>query len=449
MATKEVMVTAPLMVLSWDWTFGSPGLGARELGSGSRAQSLETRRPSRWSLYVGLAATWLIVTVLAAGRPRAHSVGFAFPGWPWWTYLITQAGVVAHYLRLAIVPSPLVLDYEWPAAHSLAGVAPQATMVLALIGATMWALMRRMPVGFAGAWLFGILAPTSSVIPVVTEVAAEHRMYLPLAAVVATLVVGAYRVWPRRLPRLVLLVAATGVVAVFAVLTDARNRDYADYERIWLDTIHKRPSNARARNNYASALLVQGRNGEAEDHLRAAVQARPDFAEAQANLGVVLCARGAFDEGIAHLQRAIAARPDDWQAYEGLGEAYAAQGQFAPALGNYTKALEGRIDDVMLLNRIAWILATASDAGLRDGARARTLAERAARLTNREDAVTLDSLAAAYAELGRFEDAATTAREALALARTKGDPAIAPELESRLALYQAHRPFREAAARQR
>ena len=110
------------------------------------------------------------------------------------------------------------------------------------------------------------------------------------------------------------------------------------------------------------------------------------------------------------------------------------------------KALEGRTDDVMLLNRIAWILATSSDADLRDGARAATLAERAVRLTNREDAASLDSLAAAYAELGRYGDATTIAGEALALARKKGDPAIAPELESRLALYQAHRPFREATA---
>jgi len=435
MATKEAMVTAPLMVLLWDWTFGSSGL--------------ESRRASRWPLYVGLAATWMIAAALAAAGPRAHSVGFSFPEWPWPTYLRTQAGVVAHYLRLAIVPSPLVLDYEWPAAHSIVDVAPQAVMLLAFIAVTIWALVRRMPIGFAGAWLFGILAPTSSVIPIVTEIAAEHRMYLPLAAVIAVGVIGAYVIRPRKLPRLVLALSAGAVVAAFAFMTHARNRDYHDYERIWLDTIQKRPSNSRARNNYASALLVHGRYAEAEDHLRAAVQMKPDFAEAHVNLGVVLCARGAFDEGIAHLQRAVAIQPDYWQAYQDLGEAFASQGRFKPAISSYVKALEGRTNDVMLLNRIAWILATSSDADLRDGARAATLAERAVRLTNREDAASLDSLAAAYAELGRYGEASTTAGEALALARKKGDPAIAPELESRLALYQAHRPFREATARQR
>ncbi|HEY3232961.1 MAG TPA: tetratricopeptide repeat protein [Roseiflexaceae bacterium] len=435
MATKEVMVTAPLMVLLWDWTFGSSGI--------------ESRRASRWPLYVGLAATWMIVAALAAAGPRVHAVGFGFPDWPWPTYLITQAGVVAHYLRLAIVPSPLVLDYEWPAAQSIVDVAPQAAMLLALIAVTIWALVRRMPIGFAGAWFFGILAPTSSVIPIVTEIAAEHRMYLPLAAVIAVGVIGAYVIWPRTRPRLVLTLSAGAVVAALAFLTNARSRDYHDYERIWLDTIQKRPSNSRARNNYASALLVHGHYAEAETHLRAAVRVRPDFAEAHANLGIALCARGAFDEGIAHLQRAVAIQPDYWQAYQDLGEAFASQGRFAPAISSYAKALEGRTNDVMLLNRIAWILATSSDADLRDGVRAATLAERAVRLTNREDAASLDSLAAAYAELGRYGDASTTAGEALALARKKGDPAIAPELESRLALYQAHRPFREAAVRQR
>src|SRR5438128_3766947 len=196
--------------------------------------------------------------------------------------------------------------WGWPAAQSIVDVAPQAVMLLAFIAVTIWALVRRMPIGFAGAWLFGILAPTSSVIPIVTEIAAEHRMLLPLAAVIAVGVIGAYVIRPRKLPRLVLALSAGAVVAAFAFMTHARNRDYHDDERIWLDTIQKRPSNSRARNNYASALLVHGRSAEAEDHLRAAVQAKPDFAEAQANLGVVLCARGAFDEGIAHLQRAVA-----------------------------------------------------------------------------------------------------------------------------------------------
>ena len=101
---------------------------------------------------------------------------------------MTQAEVVAHYLRLAVIPAPLVLDYDWRAASSLAQVAVPGLLLTVLLAATVWGLMRRSPAAFAGAWFFLILAPTSSVLPVVTEVAAEHRMYLPVAGVIALVV---------------------------------------------------------------------------------------------------------------------------------------------------------------------------------------------------------------------------------------------------------------------
>src|SRR5262245_33459333 len=167
MATKESMVTAPLAVIAWDWVFAP--------------RQMRRRVP----LYLGLAATWTIAAVIVAGGYRSQSVGFGLRGWTPWPYLVTQAGVIARYLRLAIVPWPLVLDYGWPRATSVADVAVPAGMIVGLLALTAWAFVRRMPIGFAGVWFFLTLAPTSSVIPIVTEVAAEHRMYLPLAAVLA------------------------------------------------------------------------------------------------------------------------------------------------------------------------------------------------------------------------------------------------------------------------
>src|SRR6185436_724840 len=99
------------------------------------------------------------------------------------------------------------------------------------------------------------------------------------------------------------------VVVVFARMTYERNADYHGYDRIWSDVIAKRPRNARARNNYASSLLTEGRFAEAEPHLRVAVQERPDFAEGEADLGVALSAQGRLDEGAASLRRAIELRP--------------------------------------------------------------------------------------------------------------------------------------------
>lgn len=423
MGAKEVMATAPLMVMLWDRQFAPD------------------RARSRRGLYGALAGTWTILAALLAGGPRSASVGFGFADWPWWRYLMTQAGIVAHYLRLSFFPSPLVLDYEWPAAAGLAQVALPGASILALLAATAWGLVRRRPAAFLGAWFFVILAPTSSVVPIVTEIAAEHRMYLPLAAVIAAVVLAVFAAAPARVG----VAAAAAVAVLFGALTHRRNADYHDYDRIWSDTIAKRPRNARARNNYATSLLAQGRHAEAVPHLRVAVAERPGFVEAEANLGAALSALGSLDEGTAHLRRAVELRPDFGSAHRNLGEAYAMQRRFGEAAASYSKALESLPDDVRLLNRAAWILATAQDARVRDGARARMFAERAVRLSGRSDAVSLDSLGAALAELGEFEAAAGATGEALVLARGRNDHALAAELEQRLRLFERGLKFRDPA----
>ena len=260
MASKESMVAAPLVVLMWDAVFAE--------GRGSWPSLLRRRGP----LYVALAATWGVLAVLVAGGHRPDAVGFGFPEWPWWRYLATQAEVIAHYLRLIVFPSPLVLDYGWPPAD-LSAVAIPALLVGGLLAASAVMLFTRRPAGVAGATFFLVLAPTSSVLPIVTEVAAEHRMYLPLAVATAAAVIGTFALLERlRVPRRWGVALACVLVPVFSALTLARNRDYHSLEVIWRDTVEKRPANARARHNYATTLLAQGRFREAEEHLRLALQ---------------------------------------------------------------------------------------------------------------------------------------------------------------------------------
>jgi tetratricopeptide (TPR) repeat protein/uncharacterized membrane protein len=442
MGVKESMVTAPIAVVLWDVTYAG------------RPAASERRWSSRWTLYVALFATWVLLGLLVSGGHRPAAAGFAFADWPWWRYLLTQAGVIVHYLRLAFVPWPLVLDYGWPASRTAGAIAVPLVFVVALIAAAVWLLLRRRPSGFPAACFFLVLAPTSSVLPIVTEVAAEHRMYLPLAAIVSLVIISLVIIsiviiasleWLRRLalPRLAAPAAVATIVVACAALTIERNVQYKSFERIWLATIHERPANARARNNYATALLARGRPAEAEEHLRVAVDIDPRYAEAQAGLGVALAAQGRYEEGIAHLRMATTIAPGFSAAQQSLGEAYAASGRMQDAVTHYARALEQRADDVVLLNRIGWILATDASESLRDGKRALTLAERAVALTNRDDVTSLDTLAAAQAELGRFPDAAATCREALEVARRKGERDIVPELEQRLALYQSGQPFRQ------
>lgn len=465
MGTKEVMVAAPIIVFLYDLVFFAPVAIQPAPGAKTTARTLRagvhTLLSVRLPLYAGFVGCWIVLAVLVLSNPRAASVG-ASHGWSSWLYLQTQAGVIVHYLRLALLPWPLVLDYEWPAAASLASVLPQVVFLAVLLALTIWGLLRLKPVALLGAWFFLILAPSSSILPIVTEIAAEHRMYLPLCAVIALVVVGGYRLlggdggaaaagaathaspsrWNARFS--MAIVAAAIAIAGCAYLTAARNDDYSSYERIWADTVAKRPENARARSNYGTVLFEQGRASEAETQLRKAIEIREAYPEAQANLGAVLCSQGRLEEGIAHLRRAIALEPGYRDAYRNLGEALASLGMNVEALDAYRKALVSAPNDPRLLSRIAWLMATSPEDAVRDGRRALTLAERAVQITDGRDADSLDTLAAAYAEIGQFRDAARTEERAIAAAQSTGMAQMIPDMQARLEMYRAGQRFRQA-----
>jgi tetratricopeptide (TPR) repeat protein len=431
-------------VVLWDWLFFAPA-------SAERGRWTATWR-RRWPLYAGLAAAASLVAVIAPGT-RAHSVGFGLEGWTSWTYLLTESRVLVHYLRLAVWPAPLVLDPYWPMVRSLgAVVAPMAALTL-LLALTIVGLARRHPVAMLGAWFFVILAPTSSVIPIVTEIAAEHRMYLPLGAIAAGATIGAYLLGEILLSRLpssarsrkrigqaIGFALLAAVVVVLGVETRARNRDYASDERIWRDTIQKQPDNPRARTALGADLVIAGRYQEAEEQLQAAVGLDPASPMALSNLGAAEYGLGQIDASIGHLERALALRPDYVDAHHNLAESYVARRQDALAVPHYLRALPAQPDNLVVLNHFGLILAASPDDTVRNGAMSLDLAERAVRLTSRHDAASLSTLGAALAELDRFDEAAAVLREAIAL--PTNTPALVAEFDRRLSAYGAHRKVR-------
>jgi tetratricopeptide (TPR) repeat protein len=431
MGTKEAMVGVPLIVAAGDWVFVKKPF--REI------------LRERWTLYAGLEATWILLWWLVAMDPRPLSSGFHFPEWPWTTYLFTQAGVLIGYLQLVFWPAPLVLDRDVRQATSFASVAVPFVLLAATFVVGVWGFVRRKPWGFSILACFILLAPTSSVLPIVTEIAAEHRMYLPLAVIVASLLCAPMDVkanTPVTRRRVILAALTIGLGLPLMSATVERNAVYASDAGMWFDTVQKQPKNARARNNYASNLLKSGQSRAAEEHLRVAVTESPNFAEAHANLGVALATEGRTPEALVHFERALAINPFYTDAYDNIAEAYGSQNQLAKAVKYFLKALDQRPDDVALLNKAGWILATAADPAARNGHEAIALAEHAVQLTERHDASSFDTLAAAYAEVGRFDDAIAAGTEALALARARGDQAFPEELTQRLALYKAHKPIR-------
>ena len=201
------------------------------------------------------------------------------------------------------------------------------------------------------------------------------------------------------------------------------------------------PDYAGAHNNLGNALLQRGSVDEAIAHYQRALQIAPDYAEAHNNLGGALLQKGNLDEAIAHYQKALQINPDYADAHNNLGLVLLQRGKADEAIAHFQKALQITPDYADAQNNLARVLATCPQASLRNGNQAVELAQRANQLTGDGNPVVLGTLAAAYAEAGRFPEAVATAQRALQLAGTQSNTALADVLRSQLKLYQAGRPF--------
>jgi tetratricopeptide (TPR) repeat protein len=286
-------------------------------------------------------------------------------------------------------PVQLCFDYGWPEDHVFKGLVYggaaeflAVVIVVFLCGITLFALWQRKPSGFLGVWFLGILAPTSSILPLYS-IAAEHRMYLPVISVIVLLVVGVYRfsryLWSKDPAKWqtccnVGLFFVVMVTVIFGMLTFSRNRDYRSRVSLWADTVHKIPGNSRARQNLGTALVDEGReaegvleymealrlrpgdagthvnlgialsklgrNEEATFHYRKALEIKPDEATAHSNLGILLARNSQVEQAILHFQKALFFLPDYVEAHNNLGYAYYLTGHFHKAKVHFKKALE-------------------------------------------------------------------------------------------------------------
>ena len=288
---KETIAAAPLLVALYDRVF--------------LYRSWRDAAQARGSLYVGLVASWLVLAGVVLSGPRAAVSGFA-SGVPVWTYLLNQAAILIDYLRLTICPTNLVALYGWPEPLTLGDVLPHALTVLALLALTAVALVRAPKFGYLGAWVFVVLAPASSIVPIATEVGAERRMYVPLMALVVLAVLGVYAALRAVTPArsrgfgaavLVLVVAGLGA------LTVRRNAEYASAITLAQTVVDRRPT-AIARHLLGEQFGLAGRTAEAERELRAAVALGNSRARFQ--LGTLLVDARRWPEAASELEAFVA-----------------------------------------------------------------------------------------------------------------------------------------------
>jgi Flp pilus assembly protein TadD len=270
------------------------------------------------------------------------------------------------------------------------------------------------PLGFLGACFFLVLAPTSSVLPII-DLAFEHRMYLPLAAVVVAGVVAVNTALARAsAPAWVGGALLIAIAAPLSAATVLRNRDYRSAEAIWRTVAEAVPDNPRGQSNLGAALGKLNRNEEALVFLHTAVELNPDDPTAHVNLAAALFALKRIDAAEVHLLRALEISPTHASALSNYGQLIGKRGELEASLGHLRAAVQDgptnafahlnlanallriglrdealhhfreatRFDPNMpkALAGAAWILETHPDPSVRDPAEAARLAERALQL---------------------------------------------------------------------
>lgn len=241
MASKEDLVAGPVLVALFERAFLLPDWRSMR---------------SRLGFHIALASTWIVLGVCIALGPSNNTVGFAaivvVTPFEW---LMTQASVILHYLRLVVWPTGLRCAYDWGIERSLAAAWPALLAVAALFVVAMMQWRRRPWLGWLGSLFFLLLGPTSSLMPIVTEVVAERRMYLPMLAVLTPLVIGGSVTIRRWLGGTTAVRAAViGAIAVLAALspmwlaTRAHAATYQNSRAFW--------NSAHATNELTNGSLV-------------------------------------------------------------------------------------------------------------------------------------------------------------------------------------------------
>jgi len=469
---KEVMATAPPVILLYDRVFLSASW-----------RDVLRRRGWLYALLFGLVVALIVVMLPGIRGARDGSVGFSSTNLTAWAYLQSQPGILLHYLRLAFWPRPLCLDYDWQPAKSFLDVLPSAVAISALLMGSLLALRYRPWLGFLGLSFFLVLAPTSSVVPI-KDLAVEHRMYLPLAPVIVVAVLAWFGLTQRLLNdlaarRLVRVVPAVLAVLVLTGWTLQRNADYCDPLRMWSKVVEVAPHNARGHFSLGATYNLRGDSQRAQVQFERAIALAPDYAKAHGNLGMLLVRQGDWDRGEEHLRRALELSPNYTSALVNLANLLTRRENWRGALTYYRQAVHlepykplprqnlatvllrmgkapeavSALREALRLNphsgdlriQLAWILATCEDATVRDGQEALRLAEEAGQQAGYRQCLVLNALAAAYAELGQYDEACQAASQCLELARAEGRKEDLEPYTNRLAVYRGGKPFRDNA----
>ena len=382
------------------------------------------------------------------------------------------------YLLKAFWPSGMAVFYPLPSTLNWMQVVLAITL-LCLISACVWSLRKGHPYLSVGwLWFLGTLVPVIGFVQVGRAAMADRYTYFPLVGVFIAVVYGMRALVERFHMKPVGPALGAGLVLAGCLFLTERQLGYwRDGESVFAHALAVTQNNSVAHINLGVALERQGRQTEALVHYQTALSIDSSSTEAHNDAANCLVAMGNQNDAYYHYQEALRLDQENLLAHLNLGNLLVGQGKYMEAASHYTKAetidprdprphyLMGKVcllerrdaeavssfrsalrlngNDVQTLTWLARVLATDGEAVIRDGPAAVALAQRSASLTDYKIPFILDTLAAAYAETGRFADAAEVIQRAIGISTDTGDSEGASAMRERLKLYQSHQPYRE------
>lgn len=433
--SKPMLVTLPFVLLLLDfWPLSR--FEARK--SNIRRQLL--RLVSEKIPLIMLSAVSSMVTFLA----QRGAIG--------WTEQLPMSERVSNamvayvvYIRQMFWPASLAVFYPHPE-NRLPGWEISLALFI-LVGITLAAFLLRKTAPYlvtGWLWYLGMLVPVIGLVQVGWQGHADRYTYLPqigLYIAVTWAVSDLTRLW--RFQRIILGAAAVLILIGLSWCAWLQTSYWRDSESLFTHALAVTRNNDVALNNLGIIFLDKGQLDEAISKLQAAVDLRPENAPAHDNLAKALLKKGQVADAMIHYRKFLELEPANVEARNTLGTALIQQGHVREAVEQWQEALATQPENGNAASNLAWVFATSPEDSIRDGTRAAELGEKALRISAGKIPMIYKVLAAAYAENGRFPDAIKTAQRGAELATSQGNPALAAELESNIALYQSGRPLRD------
>ena len=433
--SKPMLVTVPFVLLLIDyWPLGRTN--GQSLQVAGRRVTLFLEKIPLLLLCVGSS----VVTFLV----QRGAVGFTqdLPVWP----RITNAMVsYIVYIAQMFWPVNLAVFYPHPENRLPSWGIMLAFAVLSMMTAAAIIWRKNAPYYMTGwLWYLGMLVPVIGLVQVGWQGHADRYTYLPqIGLYIAGTWAAVDLTTRRRHHRAILCTGAVVIVAVLAWRTSVQAAYWRDSETLFKHALAVTSNNDVAENNLGIVYLRNGNLDQAISLLQAAVDLRPDNSPAHENLAKALFQKGRAADAMVHYRKLSELQPDNMEVHNIVGTVLVQQGRVREGIEEWQKVLVFEPDNGNAMNNLAWVFATSPDASIRDGSEAVRLAERASHISGNRIPIVFRTLAAAYAEAGRFDDALHAAQEALELAKSQGNFALVAELQSTIGLYQARTPLRD------